>query len=72
MVDAMTNQTSMHARQHTNANHFGRPRLADDKGFSLVELIVASLISMFVVGGLMTMLVSVDEINRDSQQRSIR
>ncbi|MCH7823275.1 MAG: hypothetical protein IH849_00610, partial [Acidobacteria bacterium] len=45
-----------------------RVRLSGDDGFSLIELIVAGLISLFVVGGVMTMLVSINDINRDTQQ----
>ncbi len=41
---------------------------ADQSGFSLLELLVAGLISLFVVGGVMTMLVEINDIHRDSQQ----
>ena len=44
------------------------PLTADESGFSLLELMVAGLISLFVVGGVMTMLVELNDIHRDSQQ----
>lgn len=42
--------------------------LCEDSGFSLIELLVASLVSLFVVGGIMGMLVSVQDTHRDQQQ----
>lgn len=43
----------------------GRPVTA---GYSLIELMVAMLVSTLVVGGVMTMLTSIQEVQRDSQQ----
>jgi type II secretory pathway pseudopilin PulG len=42
--------------------------LCEDAGFSLLELLVASLVSLFVVGGVMSMLVSIQDTHRDQQQ----
>ncbi len=64
----MTHETPEHAQENTDADHVGSVRLSGDFGLSLLELLVASFISMFVVGGVMTMLVSVNDIHRDSQQ----
>lgn len=68
MVNTMTNGAPKHGPGNTDANRVGRVRLSGDDGFSLIELIVAGLISLFVVGGVMTMLVSINDINRDTQQ----
>ncbi len=73
----MPNEAPKHGPGNTDANRVGRIRLSGDDGFSLMELIVAGLISLFVVGGVMTMLVSVNDINRDTQllidsQQSVR
>jgi len=46
-----------------------RTDLRGEHGFSLLELLVASLVSMFVVGGVLSMLVSVLDNHRDQQQR---
>jgi len=40
----------------------------DARGYSLIELLVATLVSTLVVGGVMTMLTSIEEVHRDSQQ----
>ncbi|MGD8331059.1 MAG: prepilin-type N-terminal cleavage/methylation domain-containing protein [Acidobacteriota bacterium] len=40
----------------------------DAAGYSLIELLVAMLVSTLVVGGVMTMLTSIEEVHRDSQQ----
>lgn len=37
-------------------------------GYSLIELMVAMLVSTLVVGGVMTMLTSIQEVQRDAQQ----
>jgi len=40
----------------------------DAAGYSLIELLVATLVSTLVVGGVMTMLTSIEEVQKDSQQ----
>jgi len=54
-----------------------REPLADDRatrshsseaGFSLLELLIASLVSVFVVGGVLTMLVGLEDVHRDTQE----
>ena len=68
MVNAMTHEIPEHAQENRDADGVGRVRLSDDEGLSLLELLVSSFISMVVVGGVMTMLVSVNDIHRDAQQ----
>ena len=42
--------------------------MADEIGTSLLELLVAGLISLLIVGGAMTMLIELNDIHRDTQQ----
>ena len=42
--------------------------LAGEDGFSLLELLIASLVSVFVVGGALTMLVNLEGVHRDTQE----
>ena len=50
-------------------SHKGAARsLSCEAGFSLLELLVASLVSVLVVGGVLTMLVSLEGVHRDSQE----
>lgn len=42
--------------------------LAGEAGFSLLELLIASLVSVFVVGGALTMLVNLEGVHRDTQE----
>ncbi len=43
-------------------------RWFENAGYSLIELMVAMLVSTLVVGAVLSMLVSIEEIQRDSQQ----
>lgn len=43
-------------------------RVGNEAGFSLIELLVASLLVLLVVGGVLTMLVSVEEVDADTQR----
>jgi hypothetical protein len=42
--------------------------LSGEAGFSLLELLIASLLSVVVVGGVLTMLVGVEDVHRDTQE----
>jgi prepilin-type N-terminal cleavage/methylation domain-containing protein len=57
--EAMTMNTTSFANSRT---------WSEPSGFSLIELMVAMLVSALVVGGVMTMLVAIEEAHRDSQQ----
>jgi type II secretory pathway pseudopilin PulG len=46
----------------------GDLRLRDQRGFSLLELLVASLMSVLVVGGMLLILDSLRDVHRDQQQ----
>jgi len=41
---------------------------SSEAGFSLLELLISSLVSVFVVGGVLTMLVSLQDVHRDTQE----
>lgn len=45
-----------------------REQISAEDGFSLLELLVVSLLMVVVVGGVLSMLVTVEEVNEDTQQ----
>jgi len=49
-------------------DHSGTGLRRDARGYSLLELLVSMLVSTLVVGGVMTMLTSIEEVHRDAQQ----
>jgi hypothetical protein len=54
-------------KKHLASNRPLRP-LSSEAGFSLLELLIASLVSVLVVGGVLTMLVGLEEVHRDTQE----
>jgi len=68
MVGAMTRDTPKHAQGNADASRVGKNRLAGDDGFSLLETLIASAMSVLVVGGMLLMLDSLRDLHRDQQQ----
>ena len=68
MVDTMTRDTPKHAQGNADASRVDKNRLSGDDGFSLLEVLIASAMSVLVVGGMLLILDSVRDLHRDQQQ----
>lgn len=68
MVNDMPTENPQHGAEHTDADQAGRLRRSGDDGFSLLEALVASFMSVMVVGGMLVILDSLRDLHRDQQQ----
>ena len=68
MVNVMARNTPKPAQRNADACRVDRNRLLGDDGFSLLETLIASAMSVLVVGGMLLILDSLRDLHRDQQQ----